>query len=75
MNCIYIKMIFILLLGKTNNNENKSIQNMSYPHPEILIDTEWVYKNPPNEKRKLYEVDYDPVNGYQKGHINRASLI
>ncbi|MFB5613299.1 MAG: sulfurtransferase, partial [Nitrosarchaeum sp.] len=32
-------------------------------------------KNPLNDNRKLVEVDYDPVNGYQKGHINGASLI
>ncbi len=48
---------------------------MSYAHPEVLVDTEWVSQNPPNENRKLVEVDYDPVNGYQKGHINGASLI
>jgi thiosulfate/3-mercaptopyruvate sulfurtransferase len=48
---------------------------MSYAHPEVLVDTEWMSKNPPNENRKLVEVDYDPVNGYQKGHINGASLI
>ena len=48
---------------------------MSYAHPEVLVDTEWLSQNPPNENRKLVEVDYDPVNGYQKGHINGASLI
>ena len=48
---------------------------MVYAHPEVLVDTEWLSQNPPNETRKLVEVDYDPVNGYQKGHINGASLI
>lgn len=48
---------------------------MSYAHPEVLVDTEWVSKNPPSNNRKLVEVDYDPVNGYQKGHINGATLI
>jgi len=48
---------------------------MSYAHPEVLIDTEWVSQNPPNENRKIVEVDYDPENGYRKGHINGASLI
>ena len=48
---------------------------MSYAHPEVLVNTEWLSKNPPNASRKLVEVDYDPVNGYQKGHINGASLI
>jgi thiosulfate/3-mercaptopyruvate sulfurtransferase len=48
---------------------------MSYIHPEVLVDTEWVSQNPPNENRKLVEVDYDPENGYRKGHIKGASLI
>jgi thiosulfate/3-mercaptopyruvate sulfurtransferase len=48
---------------------------MSYAHPEVLVDTEFVANNPPNEKRKLVEVDYDPENGYRKGHIKGASLI
>ncbi|NND87505.1 MAG: sulfurtransferase, partial [Nitrosopumilus sp.] len=48
---------------------------MSYAHPEVLVDTEWVSNNPPDAKRKLVEVDYDPVNGYQKGHIKGATLI
>jgi len=48
---------------------------LSYAHPEVLADTEWVSQNPPNENRKLVEVDYDPVNAYQKGHIDGATLI
>lgn len=48
---------------------------MSYAHPEVLVETEWVAKNPPDENRRLVEVDYDPENGYKKGHIKGASLI
>ena len=48
---------------------------MSYAHPEVLVDTEWISQNPPNENRKLVEVDYDAVNGYQKGHIEGATLM
>lgn len=48
---------------------------MSYAHPEVLVDTEWVSKNPPSDKVKLVEVDYDPENGYRKGHIPGASLV
>ncbi len=48
---------------------------MNYTHPEVLVETEWVSKNPPGNKRKLVEVDYDPENGYKKGHIKGASLI
>ena len=42
---------------------------------EVLVDTEWVSKNTTSEKIQLVEVDYDPVNGYQKGHIKGATLI
>lgn len=48
---------------------------MRYAHPEVLVDTDWLSQNTPNETRKIVEVDYDPVNGYQKGHIRGASLI
>jgi thiosulfate/3-mercaptopyruvate sulfurtransferase len=48
---------------------------MDYAHPEVLVETDWVSQNSPNEKRILVEVDYDPENGYRKGHINGASLI
>lgn len=68
-------MIFFRFVGKTIKYENKSVKDMSYAHPEVLVDTQWVSENPPNENRRLVEVDYDPVNGYQKGHINGASLI
>ena len=48
---------------------------MSYAHPEVLVDTEWVANNPSNDTRKIVEVDYDPENSYRLGHINGASLI
>lgn len=48
---------------------------MSYAHPEVLVDTEWVSKTPPNDNLKIVEVDYDPENGYRKGHIKGATLI
>jgi len=48
---------------------------MNYSNPEVLVDTEWVSKNTPSEKIQLVEVDYDPENGYRKGHINGATLI
>jgi len=67
-------MIFLVKLGKTINYERKFDYFMSYAHPEVLVDTEWVSQNPPNENRKLVEVDYDPVNGYQKGHINGGNV-
>ena len=48
---------------------------MNYSNPEVLVDTEWVSKNTPSKKIQLVEVDYDPENGYRKGHINGATLI
>ena len=48
---------------------------MSYAHPDVLVDTDWVAANPPNGKRRLVEVDYDPENGYRAGHIDGATLI
>ena len=48
---------------------------MSYAHPEVLVDTEWVANNPSNDTRKIVEVDYDPENAYRKGHVKNASLI
>jgi thiosulfate/3-mercaptopyruvate sulfurtransferase len=48
---------------------------MNYARPEVLVDTEWVSKNLQSEKAKIVEVDYDPENGYKKGHINGATLI
>jgi len=48
---------------------------MSYAHPEVLVDTEWIANKPPNDTRKIVEVDYDPESSYRQGHINGASLI
>lgn len=48
---------------------------MTYAHPEVLVDTDFVSKNPPGQNLKLVEVDYDPENGYRKGHISEATLI
>ena len=50
------------------------MSSSSYAHPEVLVDTAWVSQNPLSERSRLVEVDYDPVNGYQKGHINGATL-
>lgn len=49
--------------------------SMSYAHPEVLVDTEWVANNAPNETRRIIEVDYDPEHAYRQGHIKGASLI
>jgi len=48
---------------------------MTYAHPEVLVDTDWVANNAPNDSRKIVEVDYDPENGYRKGHIKDSILV
>ncbi len=48
---------------------------MTYAHPEVLVDTDWVANNAPNSSRKIVEVDYDPENGYRKGHIKDSILV
>ena len=48
---------------------------MTYAHPEVLVDTDWVANNTPNDSRKIVEVDYDPENGYRKGHIKDTILV
>lgn len=48
---------------------------MSYAHPEILVDTDWVDKNCLAKGVRLVEVDYDPGNAYQQGHIRGATLL
>ena len=48
---------------------------MSYADPSVLVDTQWVAEHPSGDGYRLVEVDYDPVNAYQKGHIDGASLI
>lgn len=46
-----------------------------YARPEVLVDTQWVQDNQPSDSRRLVEVDYDPTNAYEKGHIRGATLI
>lgn len=48
---------------------------MEYTHPEVLVSTRWVADNPPDHRRRLVEVDYDPENAYRRGHVGGATLI
>lgn len=63
------------MMEKINYHRLDAKLKMTYAHPEVLVDTDFVLKNPPNDNLKLVEVDYDPENGYRKGHIAGASLI
>jgi len=47
---------------------------MSYAHPEVVIETNWVADHINDSKVKIVEVDYDPENAYNQGHIKNAGL-
>src|SRR5919197_2306743 len=47
----------------------------SYSHPEVLCETEWAADNLKNPNVRILEVDYDPENAYQQGHIRGAYLV
>ncbi|MFQ5921138.1 MAG: sulfurtransferase, partial [Nitrososphaerales archaeon] len=47
---------------------------MSYAHPEVLVETSWVADHAKDPKIRIVEVDYDPENGYNQGHLENAGL-
>jgi thiosulfate/3-mercaptopyruvate sulfurtransferase len=47
---------------------------MSYAHPEVLVETNWVADHINDSKVRIVEVDYDPENAYNQGHIKNAGL-
>lgn len=47
---------------------------MSYAHPEVLVETNWVADHINDSKVRIIEVDYDPENAYNQGHIKNAGL-
>ena len=48
---------------------------MSYAHPEVLVDTQWVAENLNSESIRIVEVDYDPRSNYSLGHVPGAVLF
>ncbi|MGA8107761.1 MAG: sulfurtransferase [Nitrososphaeraceae archaeon] len=48
---------------------------MSYAHPEVLVDTQWVVDHLKDSNVRIAEVDYDPKANYQLGHIAGAVLF
>jgi thiosulfate/3-mercaptopyruvate sulfurtransferase len=48
---------------------------MMYSHPEILVSTDWVSEHLKDPKVRIVEVDYDPKNAYEQGHIPGAVLV
>ena len=47
---------------------------MDYAHPEVLVSTNWVLEHVNDSKVRIIEVDYDPENAYEQGHIQNAAL-
>ena len=47
---------------------------MSYAHPEVLVETNWVADHINDPKVRIIEVDYDPENAYNQGHVKNAGL-
>src|SRR5919108_1997453 len=48
---------------------------MSYKHPEVIVNTQWVHDHLNDPKIRIVEVDYDPTANYQLGHVPGAALF
>ena len=48
---------------------------MSYAHPHVLTNVEWLKQNLDKPGLAVVEVDYDPKLAYEQGHIPGALLI
>jgi thiosulfate/3-mercaptopyruvate sulfurtransferase len=48
---------------------------LKYARPEVLVETEWLAENLNSPGTKILEVDYDPANAYNLGHIPGARLV
>ena len=50
-------------------------RQMSYAHPEVLVDTQWVENHMNDAEVRIAEVDYDPTANYNLGHLPSAVLF
>ena len=48
---------------------------MSYAHPEVLVDIQWVVDHMNDPDVRIAEVDYDPTANYNLGHVPGAVLF
>jgi thiosulfate/3-mercaptopyruvate sulfurtransferase len=48
---------------------------MSYAHPEVLVDTQWVADHMNDHEVRIAEVDYDPTANYNLGHVPGTVLF
>src|SRR5215218_8081160 len=51
------------------------MSTMSYAHPEVLVNTQWIEDHLKDSNVRIAEVDYDPKANYQLGHIAGAILF
>jgi thiosulfate/3-mercaptopyruvate sulfurtransferase len=54
-------------------NPEKATRN--YAHPEVLVDTKWVFDHLGDTKVRIAEVDYDPASNYNQGHVPGSVLF
>ena len=48
---------------------------LSYKHPEVLVETNWVADHLNDSSVRVAEVDYDPTANYNLGHVPGAVLF
>ena len=48
---------------------------MKYAHPEALVSTQWVADHLEDQKVRVLEVDYEPQDAYELGHVPNAGLV
>ena len=48
---------------------------MSYKHPEVLVESNWVSQHLKDSNVRIAEVDYDPIANYNLGHVPGAVLF
>jgi thiosulfate/3-mercaptopyruvate sulfurtransferase len=54
---------------------SNSSSNSNYPHPEVLVDTQWVDDHTKDSNVRIAEVDYDPKANYTLGHVPGSVLF
>jgi thiosulfate/3-mercaptopyruvate sulfurtransferase len=48
---------------------------MEYAHPDVIVDTQWIYDHLNDPQVRIAEVDYNPATSYTIGHIPGAILF
>jgi len=48
---------------------------MEYAHPDVIVDTQWIYDHLNDPHVRIAEVDYNPATSYTIGHIPGAVLF